>query len=54
MIESITVVLIILWILGLVSSCTFGGFVHNLLIIAAVLILLRVIRGRSLQPSAQR
>ncbi len=48
MLESIAVVLIILWILGLVSSYTLGGFVHILLVVAVVLILLRVIRGRSL------
>jgi hypothetical protein len=47
MLESIAVVLIILWILGLVSSYTLGGFVHILLVVAVVLILLRVIRGRT-------
>ncbi len=40
------VVLIILWLLGLVSSYTMGGFIHVLLIIAVVVILVRVIRGR--------
>ena len=40
------VVLIILWLLGLVSSYTMGGFIHVLLIIAVVVVLVRVIRGR--------
>jgi len=45
--ETIAVVLIILWLLGLVSSYTMGGFIHILLVIAVVVILLRVIQGRS-------
>jgi hypothetical protein len=44
MLETIAVVLIVLWLLGLVSSYTMGGFIHILLIIAIVVILLRVIR----------
>jgi len=47
MLETIAVLLIILWILGLVSSYTLGGFIHVLLVVAIVIILLRVIQGRS-------
>lgn len=47
MLYTIAVVLIILWALGLVSSYTMGGFIHVLLVIAVVVILLRVISGRS-------
>ncbi|MDY0116740.1 MAG: lmo0937 family membrane protein [Sulfurimonadaceae bacterium] len=46
MLESIALILIILWILGLVSSYTLGGFIHLLLVIAIVVILVRVIQGR--------
>ncbi len=46
MLETIALVLIILWILGLVSSTTMGGFIHLLLVIAVIVILLRVIQGR--------
>ena len=48
MLETIAVVLIVLWLLGLVSSYTMGGFIHVLLIIAVVVILLRVVQGRRL------
>jgi Family of unknown function (DUF5670) len=47
MLYTIAVVLIILWLLGLVTSYTMGGFIHILLIIAIVVILLRVISGRN-------
>jgi hypothetical protein len=43
---TIAVVLIILWLLGLVSSYTMGGFIHVLLVIAVVVVLLRIIQGR--------
>ena len=46
MLETIAVILIILWLLGLVSSYTMGGFVHILLVIAIVVIVLRVLQGR--------
>ncbi|HEY9199783.1 MAG TPA: lmo0937 family membrane protein [Gammaproteobacteria bacterium] len=46
MLETIAIILIILWVLGLVSSYTMGGFIHLLLLIAVVVILLRVIQGR--------
>jgi len=45
MLYTIAVILIILWLLGLVTSYTVGGFIHILLVIAIVIILLRVIRG---------
>jgi len=48
MLETIAIILIILWALGLVSAYTMGGFIHILLVIAIVVILLRVIRGRGL------
>jgi len=48
MLETIAIILIILWALGLVSSYTMGGFIHILLIVAIVVILLRVIQGRRL------
>jgi len=47
MLYTIAVVLVILWLLGLVTSYTMGGFVHVLLVIAIVVVLLRVISGRS-------
>ncbi|HUF94214.1 MAG TPA: lmo0937 family membrane protein [Candidatus Limnocylindria bacterium] len=46
MLYTIAVVLIILWLLGMVSSYTMSGLVHILLVIAIVVILLRVIQGR--------
>jgi hypothetical protein len=46
MLELIAVVLIVLWLLGLVTSFTLGGLIHLLLVIAVVVILLRVISGR--------
>jgi ElaB/YqjD/DUF883 family membrane-anchored ribosome-binding protein len=46
MLETIAIVLIILWLLGLVSSNTMGGFIHILLVVAIVVILLRLIQGR--------
>jgi hypothetical protein len=47
MLYTIAVVLIILWLLGLVSSYTMGGFIHILLVLALIVILLRVFSGRS-------
>jgi multisubunit Na+/H+ antiporter MnhE subunit len=46
MLETIAVILFVLWLLGMVSSYTMGGFVHILLVAAIVIVLLRVIRGR--------
>lgn len=47
MLYTIAVVLLILWLLGLVTSYTLGGFIHILLVIAVVVVLLRIISGRS-------
>jgi hypothetical protein len=46
MLYTIAVVLIILWLLGMVSSYTMGGFIHILLIIAVVMILVNLLSGR--------
>ena len=46
MLYTVAVVLVILWLLGLVTSYTIGGFIHILLVIAIVVILIRVITGR--------
>jgi Family of unknown function (DUF5670) len=46
MLWTIAVILIILWLLGLVSSYTMGGFIHILLIIAVIVVLVNIIQGR--------
>ena len=46
MLETIAVILLVMWLLGLVTSTTMGGFVHILLVIAVVVILIRVVQGR--------
>lgn len=46
MLTTILVVLIVLWLIGMVSSYTIGGFIHILLVIAIALVLIRVIQGR--------
>jgi hypothetical protein len=46
MLETIAVLLVVLWVLGLVSSYTMGGLVHLLLVLAIVVVLIRVIQGR--------
>ncbi len=48
MLETIAIILLILWALGLVSSYSMGGFIHVLLVIAVIVILIRVIQGRRL------
>ena len=48
MLETLVVVFVILWLLGLVSSYTLGGMIHVLLVLAVVMLLLRVFRGRSI------
>lgn len=48
MLETIAVILIVLWLAGLVTSTTMGGLIHALLVIAIVVILVRVIQGRRL------
>lgn len=46
MLWTISMVLLVLWVLGLVSNYTMGGFIHILIVIAIVTVLVRVIRGR--------
>ena len=46
MLYTIAVILLILWVLGLVSSYTLGGFIHVLLVIALVVVVLNLLRGR--------
>ncbi len=46
MLETIAVVLVALWLLGMVSAYTMGGFIHVLLVIAIVVIVIRLIQGR--------
>jgi hypothetical protein len=43
---TIAIILVILWLLGMVSSYTLGGFVHILLVLAIIVVLIRVIQGR--------
>lgn len=46
MLETIAIILLVLWVLGMVSSYTLSGFIHLLLILAIIVILIRVIQGR--------
>lgn len=46
MLETLAVILLVLWLLGLVTSYTLGGFIHVLLVLAVVVVLIRVISGR--------
>ncbi|MFI4980002.1 MAG: lmo0937 family membrane protein [Nevskiales bacterium] len=48
MLETIAVILIILWALGMLTSFSMGGFIHVLLVIAIIVVLIRVIQGRRL------
>lgn len=48
MLETIVAVLVVLWLLGLVTSYTLGGFIHVLLVLAVVVLLVRLIQGRRL------
>jgi hypothetical protein len=47
MLFTIAAVLIILWLLGLLTSYTLGGFIHILLVVAIILVLIRIIQGRN-------
>jgi len=47
MLWTIAVILLVLWVLGMVSSYTLGGFIHILLILAIIAVLVRIIQGRS-------
>ena len=46
MLYTVALVLIILWLLGIVTSTTIGGFIHVLLVIAVIVVLLRLIQGK--------
>ena len=48
MLMTIAVVLVVLWLLGLISSYTMGGFIHILLVVAIIVVLVNVINGRKL------
>jgi hypothetical protein len=48
MLETIAVVFLLLWLLGLVTSYSLGGFIHILLVIAIVVVLIRIIQGRKI------
>jgi hypothetical protein len=48
MLYTVALVLIILWLLGLISSYTMGGFVHILIVVALVVVLVRLIQGKKL------
>ena len=50
MLWTIAIVLLLLWLLGMVSSYTLSGFIHILLVVALVVVLVRVIQGRRLMP----
>lgn len=47
MLFTIAAILLVLWLLGMVSSYTLGGFIHILLVLAIIVVLIRVIQGRS-------
>ena len=46
MLYGIAIILVLLWVLGLMSSATLGGFIHVLLVVAVIIVALRVIAGR--------
>ena len=46
MLETVAIILIVLWFLGLVSSYTMGGFIHILLVLAVIVVLVRLVQGR--------
>jgi len=47
MLWTIFVILLVLWLLGVVTSYTFGGFIHLLLVVAIVVVLIRIIQGKN-------
>ena len=51
MLETIAVILVVLWILGLVTSNTMGGFIHVLLLVALAVIVVRLVRGNKPFPT---
>ena len=48
MLMTIAIVLIVLWLLGIVTSSTVGGFIHIILVIAVIIVLVRLIQGRKI------
>ncbi len=46
MLYTIAVVLLVLWLLGLVTSCTMGGFIHILIVLAIIMVVIQLIQGR--------
>lgn len=48
MLSTIAIILVVLWLLGIVTSYTLGGFIHVLLVIAIIIILIRLIKGQSI------
>jgi hypothetical protein len=48
MLQTIAIVLIVMWLMGMVTSYTMGGFIHILLVIAVISILIRLVQGRSI------
>jgi len=51
MLWTISIILVVLWLLGLVSNYTMGGFIHILLLIAVIVVLVNVIQGRKIKSS---
>jgi len=47
MLSTVVIVLVVLWLLGMVTSYTLGGLIHILLVVAVIVVLLRVIQGRN-------
>lgn len=47
MLYTIAIILIVLWLLGMISSYTIGGFIHLLLVIAVIMFLVRIVQGRN-------
>ena len=48
MLETIIVILVVMWLLGMVTSYTMGGFLHILLVIAVVVLIVRLLKGRGI------
>jgi hypothetical protein len=48
MLSTIAIILVVLWVIGVVSANTIGGFIHVLLVIAVIMILLRIIQGKKI------
>ena len=46
MLETIAIILVLMWLLGMISSYTIGGYIHLLLVVALVTVIIRLVRGR--------